>query len=132
MEHRNHTPHQSFSYTYSPSREDELLKIRKKYTADETEAKWARLQALDASVTGRAQLVALIIGILSALVLGLGMCCVLVWGTNTAMIILGVFVGLIGIIGIAVAYPVYLSIMRRRRDRVAPEILRLTEELMNK
>lgn len=132
MEHRNHTPHQSFSYTYSPTREDELLKIRKKYTTDETEAKWARLQALDASVTDKAQLVALILGILSALVLGLGLCCVLVWGTNAAKIALGVIVGLIGIVGIAAAYPVYLRIMRRQRDRVAPEILRLTEELMKK
>ncbi|MBQ2758100.1 MAG: hypothetical protein IJF31_06385, partial [Clostridia bacterium] len=77
-------------------------------------------------------LVALIIGILSALVLGLGLCCVLVWGSNAAMIVLGVVIGLIGIGGVAVAYPVYVSLMHRQRERVAPEILRLTEELMNK
>lgn len=124
------TQSESFSYTYSAADQEELKRIRKKYAPEED--KWERLRALDASVTDKAQLVSLIIGILSALVLGVGMCCVLVWGNSVGMIILGVAVGLVGLVGAALAYPVYLKIMRAQRARVAPEILRLTDELMKK
>lgn len=122
---------ESFSYTYSAADQEELKRIRKKY-APEEEDKWERLRALDASVTDTAQLVSLIVGILSALVLGVGMCCVMVWGDSIGMIVLGIAVGLVGLAGVALAYPLYLKIMRRRRDLVAPEILRLTDELMQK
>lgn len=118
-----------FSYTYSAADQEELKQIRKKYLPEE-EDKWERLRALDASVTETAALVALIIGILSALVLGVGMCCILVWGNSVGMIVLGVLVGLVGIAGAAAAYPVYLKIMRKRKAEVAPEIIRLTDELM--
>ncbi|MBR2312057.1 MAG: hypothetical protein IKA46_02045 [Clostridia bacterium] len=134
MEPYKHTPsaqNERFSYTYSAADQEELRRIRKKY-APEEEDKWERLRALDASVTETAQLISLIIGILSALVLGVGLCCVLVWGSSAGMIVLGVLVGIVGLAGVAAAYPVYARISKRQRDRVAPEILRLTEELMKK
>ena len=134
MEPYKHTPsaqNEHFSYTYSAADQEELRRIRKKY-APEEEDKWERLRALDASVTETAQLISLIIGILSALVLGVGLCCVLVWGSSAGMIVLGVLVGIVGLAGVAAAYPVYARISKRQRDRVAPEILRLTEELMKK
>ncbi|MBR2010986.1 MAG: hypothetical protein IKA06_04510 [Clostridia bacterium] len=134
MEPNKHThsaQNERFSYTYSAADQEELRRIRKKY-APEEEDKWERLRALDASVTEKAQLISLIIGILSALVLGVGMCCVLVWGSSTGMIVLGVLVGIVGLSGVAAAYPLYAWISQKQRDRVAPEILRLTEELMKK
>lgn len=42
----------------------------------------------------------------------------------------GILIGLLGIAGIAGAYPVYRMITRKRRKKLAPEILRLTNELM--
>jgi len=39
-------------------------------------------------------------------------------------------VGLVGIILIALAYPLYNHILKKERQRIAPEILRLTDELM--
>ena len=48
------------------------------------------------------------------------------------MIVLGVLVGIVGLSGVAAAYPLYARISQKQRDRVAPEILRLTEELMKK
>jgi hypothetical protein len=32
---------------------------------------------------------------------------------------------------VAVAYPVYTRILKKEREKIAPEILRLTEEIMN-
>ena len=41
----------------------------------------------------------------------------------------GVVIGVIGIVGIAAAYPLYTRITRRERERLASQILKLTEEL---
>ena len=40
-------------------------------------------------------------------------------------------IGLIGMGIVAVAYPVYARILKREREKVAPEILRLTEQIIN-
>lgn len=70
---------------------------------------------------------ALALGISGCLVLGVGMCCTMVWGGR--LFIPGIVIGLAGIAGICLAYPLYGRITRRERERLAPEILRLTEEL---
>ena len=44
--------------------------------------------------------------------------------------ILGIIIGLVGMAFMAVAYPLYLYITERERRRIAPEIMRLTDELM--
>ena len=120
---------ESFSYTYCAADQEELKRIRKKYTPEE-EDKWERLRKLDASVTDTAQLVSLIVGILSALVLGVGMCCVMVWGSSLGMILLGIAVGLLGIVLVALAYPLYNRVLKKQRAKIAPEILRLSDELL--
>ena len=48
---------------------------------------------------------------------------------GTAMFI-GIPVGLVGIVLVALAYPTYNRILKAERERIAPEILRLTDELM--
>ena len=45
-------------------------------------------------------------------------------------LIAGVPIGIFGIVLVCAAYPIYNSIMRRERERVAPEIIRLTDELL--
>jgi len=42
----------------------------------------------------------------------------------------GVVIGLLGIVGVVMAYPIYSAITKRERRKMAPEILRLTDELM--
>ena len=125
--HNYHTPQapDEFSYTYSASRQEEIKRIRQKYLPEEAD-KMERLRALDASVTQKSTLFSLIVGILSALILGVGMCCILVWD----LFALGILVGLVGIGGVAAAYPTYLFISERARARVAPEIIKLTDELL--
>ena len=126
---------ESFEFTYSAKEQEEIKKIRNKYTApEETEDKMAQLRRLDASVYSKATTAALVIGIIGALVMGLGMSLVMTdigaaLGTILAMIV-GVGIGVIGIVLICLAYPMYTRTLKKEREKIAPEIIRLTDELM--
>lgn len=119
---------ETFNYSYSASQQEEIRNIREKYAAPAQEDKMEQLRRLDQSVTRPGTIISIIIGILSTLILGVGMCCTLVW---TNLFTLGVVVGLVGIAGIIAAYPVYTHITKRQREKLAPEILRLSDELLN-
>ncbi len=118
---------ESFVYSYSAARQEEVQRIRSRYMPAE-EDKMETLRRLDASVTKKGTAVSLVLGLVSALVLGSGMSCCMVWGG--ALFAVGIIVGLVGIVGIALAYPVYKRITEKERERIAPEIIRLTDELM--
>ena len=115
-----------FEYTYSASQQSEVRKIREKYLPKEV-TKLDQLRALDAGVTRRGTAVSLVHGVLYSLVLGLGMSCCLVWAGR--LFFPGVVIGSIGLVGVAATYPIYNRIVRQDREKIAPEILRLTEEL---
>ena len=115
-----------FEYTYSAPYRSEVQKIREKYLPKEV-TKLDQLRALDAGVTKRGTAVSLVHGILYALVLGLGMSCCTVWADK--LFLPGVLIGCIGLAGVAATYPIYNRIVKQDRERIAPEILRLTEEL---
>lgn len=117
-----------FSYTYSADSKDEIAKIREKYSPRE-ETPLEKIKRLDGSVTNKATMVSIIIGIISSLVLGVGMCCCMVW---TQFFALGIIVGIIGIIGVTMAYPVYKKVLAKERAKVAPQILALTDEELQK
>ena len=119
----------TFSYTYSASQQEEIKKIRDKYTAPtQTEDKMEQLRRLDKSVTKPGTVVSLIIGVISALILGIGMCCTMVWGDD--LFIIGIIIGVFGMIGVICAYSVYAAITKARREKYAAEIIRLSNELM--
>ena len=126
-----------FSFTYSAKEQEELKKIRDKYTPPtEVEDKMARLRRLDASVTGTAQAIALVFGVIGTLILGFGMSLCMteladIFGVyrDVAMIV-GIAVGVVGGVIASLAYPIYNAIVKVRRKRLAPEIIRLTDELM--
>jgi len=115
-----------FEYTYSAPAQDEVKRIREKYLPKEV-TKMDQLRALDAGVTRRGTAISLIHGILYALVLGLGMSCCMVWAGS--LFLPGIVIGCIGLAGIAATYPIYTHIVKQDRNKIAPEILRLTEEL---
>ena len=128
---------EEFAYTYSGREQAEIRKIREKYAErSETEDKMARLRRLDASVTKKAQMVSIILGVVGTLIMGIGMSLVMtdlgeLLGLSDALIFpLGIVIGLGGCIPVALAYPLYHVIVRHERARIAPEILRLTDELM--
>lgn len=124
--------HTVFHYTYSAEQQEEIRSIRKKYTAPE-EDKMEQLRRLDQRASRKAQAWAIALGIIGALVLGTGMSLAMTelsgFLGGTAMF-LGIPVGLIGIVLAALAYPVYNRILKKERQRIAPEILRLTDELL--
>ena len=134
----NNQESSGFSYTYSAREQAELRRIRDKYTPPtETESKLELLRRLDASVTRRAQAVALSLGILGALILGLGMSLIMTdlaknlgIGSNTAMIV-GITVGVVGGVLASLAYPVYNAVASAMRKKLAPEIIALADELMS-
>lgn len=117
-----------FNYTYSASQQAEIKGIREKYMPPtEEEDKMEQLRRLDRSVTKIGTAVSVAVGIISALVFGVGMCCTMVW---EGLMVPGIIVGVVGIIGIVSAYPVYIYITRKQREKVAPEIIKLSDELM--
>ena len=126
---------EGFNYTYSAKEQEEIKAIRKKYAAsEETEDKMTQLRRLDASVYSKASTAALAVGIVGALIMGIGMSLVMtdigaVLGTVLAMII-GISIGVVGIILVCLAYPIYNRTLKKEREKIAPEILRLTDELM--
>ncbi len=135
----NHNENNGFQYNYSAKEQAELKEIRDKYLVDtrpsETD-KMAQIKRLDASVTKGATIFSLVVGIIGALIMGFGMSLIMTelkdffsMNGTTAMIV-GIIIGLVGMALVLVAYPLFHYISERKRKKIAPEILRLTEELM--
>ena len=127
----------TFNYTYSAKEQEEIKAIRKKYAAPEqTEDKMAQLRRLDAAVTQKATSVSLVFGVIGTLILGIGMSLAMtdigkIIGLAGGMaMLIGILIGIVGIVLVCVAYPIYNSIIKKEREKIAPEIIRLTDELM--
>ena len=124
---------EEFSFTYSAQQQKEVEAIRKKYLPQEAD-KMEQLRRLHAIPTQKAQAASLAVGVIGALIMGIGMSLVMteigaVLGTILSMII-GIGVGIVGIIFVCLAYPIYNRTLKKEREKIAPEILRLTDELM--
>ena len=117
---------EAFSYTYSASEQEEIKKIREKYVPKEAD-KMEQLRRLDAGVTQKGTVISLVVGIIGALILGTGMSMCMVW---TELFVLGIIAGVIGIVVVSAAYPLYSYVTKKEREKIAPEIIRLTDELM--
>lgn len=122
MENKNET----FTYTYSAKQQEEIRNIRSKYLTKE-EDKMEQLRRLDRSASKKGTVVSVTLGVIGCLLLGVGMCCTMVWMQN--WFIPGVVIGVLGIAAVAVAYPAYNRITKKEREKLAPQILKLTEEL---
>ena len=117
----------AFQYSYSSKQQSEIEAIKRKYMPKQ-EDKLEQLKKLDKSAEKLGTVVGLILGIIGTLVMGTGMSCVMVW--TESLFIVGILVGLLGIIMIALAYPVYKIITKKQREKIAPMILALSEELL--
>ena len=120
---------EAFNYTYSASRQQEIKQIREKYAPPtQEEDKMEKLRRLDRSATKAGGVISLTVGTISSLILGIGMCCTMVWAGS--LFIPGIVIGMVGIMGMIAAYPIFIRVTKKRRERVAPEILRLSDELL--
>ena len=126
---------ETFQYTYSAQQQEEIRAIRKKYTQPEQD-KMALLRRLDESVTQKATMAALIVGVLGTLIMGSGMSLILsdlhqiLDFSQTLALVLGLALGVCGGVMAALAYPVYRRVSKGQRKKVTPQILQLTEELL--
>lgn len=130
MENNNNK--ETFKMTYSAQQQEEIQSIRKKYIPKE-ENKMDQLRALDASAARKANKTAIIVGVVGALIMGIGMSLSMSDFGNllgSAAFPVGIAIGIAGILILALAYPLYSRTLKQEREKIAPEILRLTEELM--
>lgn len=122
---------ETFNYTYSAKQQDEIKEIRKKYLPQtpptDYEAKLAQLRKLDASADQAGMVAALIVGIVGMTMFAYGMVCVTAWADR--FFALGVVIGMLGLAGMAAAWPLRGLVANHKREQIAPEVLKLTEEL---
>lgn len=123
---------ETFKMTYSANQQDEIKEIRQKYTQPE-EDKMTILRKLDAKAGKKAMAVSLTVGILGTLIMGFGMSLLmsdfgLLFGKTAYPV--GILSGVIGIVMAAFAYPLYNKTLKKSRKKIAPEILKLTDELL--
>lgn len=118
---------EAFEYEYSAKKQKEIEEIKKKYLPKE-EDKMETLRKLDQSVTTKGTMYSLVPGVAGALILGVGMSMCLVG--SSAMFIPGIIIGILGMVILGMAYPLYMKATEKLRKKIAPQILALTEELM--
>ena len=70
-------------------------------------------------------------GILTSLVAGVGMCLSMkVIGSGTAaMFVLGIIIGIIGLLGMGVNYPIYKKLLAKGKQKYAFDIMQLAKEI---
>ena len=123
---------EGFNYTYSAAQQQEVENIRKKYLPKEGD-KMEQLRMLHGIPTKKAQTVSLVVGILGALIMGTGMSLAMTEigaALGSLAMVLGIAVGLVGMVLVVLAYPLYNWVLKKQREKIAPEILRLSDELL--
>lgn len=103
--------------------------IAKEYAPKDT-SKIVRLRKLDRKAKMPATVFAYSFGIGSSLVAGLGMSLAMqVIGSGTAMLVLGIVLGLIGFACCGVIYPIYKRLLEKGRKQYAYEIVELAKQI---
>jgi len=117
----------TFVYQYSSKRNQEVESIRQRYLPREI-TKTERLKALDRQAQAAGMMESLSLGVLGSLVFGVGMCFGLdVFGGADWLTVL---FGILGVLIMLPAYPLYRSISKKARARLTPEIIRLSDEIL--
>lgn len=120
---------ETFEYRYSAKQQEEIEAIRRKYLPKE-EDRMEQLRQMDKRVSHKGTIISIIIGVIGCLLLGIGMCCTMEWAGR--WFVPGIIIGVIGIVMIALAYPLYERITKKERKKIAPLILKLADELKSK
>ena len=123
---------EGFSFTYSAEQQKEIEAIRNKYLPKEAD-KMEQLRRLHAIPTQKAQAASLAVGVVGALIMGTGMSLAMTEigaALGSLAMVLGILVGIVGMVLVALAYPIYNHVLKKQRSKIAPEILRLSEELL--
>lgn len=105
-------------------------KIAEEYSPKST-SKAVALKKLDRKAKRPSEIFAYTFGIIGALILGVGMCLAMgEIGAGTLMFtVLGILIGCIGIVCVAVNYPIYKKLLKNGKDKYAFEIIELAKEI---
>ena len=103
--------------------------IAKEY-APKDNSKIIALKKLDAKAKLPATIFTYTCGIISALVFGTGMCLAMqVIGGGIIGMIFGIIIGIIGLIGCGINYPIYIKMLEKGKAKYAYEIVQLAKEI---
>ena len=94
-------------------------------------SKVVALRKLDAKATLPATIFTYSFGIIASLVTGIGMCLSMkVIGSGaTAMFVLGIIIGIVGLLGMDINYPIYKKLLEKGKQKYAFEIMQLAKEI---
>ena len=113
-----------------------VQKIRTQYTEKEN-TRLDELTALDRKVKKPANIFGYAFGSISALIMGSGMSLVMTdLAENFGEFIkaynmfIGIVLGVAGIVLAGIAHPIYNRLVKKEREKIAPQIISLTDELM--
>ena len=123
---------EGFSFTYSAQQQKEIEAIRNKYLPKEAD-KMEQLRKLHAVPTQKARVRAIAVGVIGALIMGTGMSLAMTdigAALGSFSMVIGIIVGIVGMVLVALAYPIYNRVLKKQREKIAPEILRLSDELL--
>ena len=104
--------------------------IANEYSPKDT-SKVVALRKLDRKAKGPANIFAYSFGVLMTLVLGLGMCLSMqvIGGGGVLMTGAGILLGMLGLAGVGLNYPIYKKLLRSGKEKYAFEIIQLAREI---
>lgn len=104
--------------------------IANEYAVKDTR-KVVQLKKLDAKAKRPAQIFGYTFGVIAALILGVGMCLSMkvIGNGSTAMTAVGIIVGVVGIVGVSVNYPIYKKMLESGKKKYAADIIHLAKEI---
>ena len=104
--------------------------IANEYAPKDT-SKVVALKKLDRKAKSRANIFTYTFGVIMTLVLGVGMCLSMkvIGDGSSFMMVVGIIVGVIGIVGISVNYPIYKKLLENGKKQYAFEIMQLAKEI---
>lgn len=99
--------------------------------APKDDSKVIALRKLDARAKLPATVFTYAVGILSALIAGVGMCLSMnVIGSGSMVsFVIGVVIGIVGLAGMGINYPVYKKMLAKGKKKYAFEIMELAKEI---
>jgi len=115
-----------FKYTYSAPVNKEVEQIRKKYLPQEVD-KLSELKKLDTKVQLAGTAESLAVGVVGCLIFGIAMC--MGFGAIGGTMTLAVIIGVVGVVIMIPAYPIYRKIACKAKEEYTPRILQLADEI---
>ena len=99
--------------------------------APKDDSKVIALRKLDARAKLPATVFTYSVGMISALIAGVGMCLSMnvIGNGSSVSFVLGVIIGLVGLAGMGINYPVYKKMLARGKQKYAFEIMELAKEI---